>query len=103
MIDYDKFTIHPEIEGGLVVYSITEKKQMETSKLQRKKDTLDNILCKYLHLDNVQLIRCGAGNLTAATREQWNDGSNTLAIAPGEVVVYDRNTITNKALEEARR
>ena len=25
MIDYDKFTIHPEIEGGLVVYSITEK------------------------------------------------------------------------------
>ena len=36
MIDYDKFTIHPEIEGGLVVYSITEK-QMETSKLQKKK------------------------------------------------------------------
>ena len=67
----------------------------------KRKDTLDNILCKYLHLDNVQLIRCGAGNLTAAAREQWNDGSNTLAIAPGEVVVYDRNTITNKALEEA--
>ena len=74
---------------------------METSNYKRK-DTLDNILCKYLHLDNVQLIRCG-GNLTAAAREQWNDGSNTLAIAPGEVVVYDRNTITNKALEEARR
>ena len=36
----------------------------------------------------------------SSSREQWNDGSNTLAIAPGEVV-YDRNTITNKALEEA--
>ena len=100
MIDYDKFTIHPEIEGGLVVYSITEKADGDIQ-ITKEKDTLDNILCKYLHLDNVQLIRCGAGNLTAAAREQWNDGSNTLAIAPGEVVVYDRNTITNKALEEA--
>ena len=60
------------------------KKQMETSNYKRK-DTLDNILCKYLHLDNVQLIRCGAGNLTAA-REQWNDGSNTLAIALGKLL-----------------
>ena len=34
-------------------------------------------------------------------REQWNDGSNTLAIAPGEVVVYARNAVTNRALEEA--
>ena len=100
MIDCNKFRIHPQIEGGLVVYSITEKADGDIQ-ITKEKDTLDNILCKYLHLDNVQLIRCGAGNLTAAAREQWNDGSNTLAIAPGEVVVYDRNTITNKALEEA--
>ena len=100
MIDYDKFTIHPEIEGNLVVYSIT-KGDNNTIEIVREEDTLENILCKYLHLDSVQLIRCGDGNLTAAAREQWNDGSNTLAIAPGEVVVYNRNTITNKALEEA--
>lgn len=99
MIDHDKFTIHPEIEGDLVVYAIT--KDGNDLQISKEKDTLEHILCKYLHLDQVQLIRCGAGNLTAAAREQWNDGSNTLAIAPGEVVVYDRNTVTNKALEEA--
>lgn len=100
MVDYDKFSIHPEIEGDLVVYSISKG---EGGKLNivREEDTLENILCKYLNLDEVHLIRCGGGNITAAAREQWNDGSNTLTIAPGEVVVYDRNPITNKLLEEA--
>ncbi len=99
MVDYDKFSIHPEIEGELVVYSISEGK--DGLDIIREEDSLENILCKYLHIDKVHLIRCGGGNLTAAAREQWNDGSNTLTIAPGEVIVYDRNTITNKLLEEA--
>ena len=37
--------------------------------------------------------------MIAAQREQWNDGSNTLCIAPGKVVVYDRNDVTNELLE----
>lgn len=96
MVDYDKFTIHPEIEGDLTVYSIS--KDME---IKKETDTLEHILCKYLELDKVTLIRCGGDNIVTAAREQWNDGSNTLTIAPGEVVVYDRNTVTNKLLEEA--
>ncbi len=36
-----------------------------------------------------------------AEREQWNDGNNVLAIAPGEVVAYERNPSTNAVLEEA--
>ena len=44
---------------------------------------------------------CGRGSEIDAAREQWNDGSNTLAIAPGEVVVYARNYVTNQSLEEA--
>ena len=35
----------------------------------------------------------------AALREQWTDGSNTLAIAPGKVIVYKRNNVTNRMLE----
>ena len=35
-----------------------------------------------------------------ADREQWNDGSNTLSIKPGEVIVYSRNYITNRLLEQ---
>lgn len=96
MVDYDKFTIHPEIEGDLTVYSIS--RGME---IKKETDTLENILCKYLNLDKVTLIRCGGDNIVTAAREQWNDGSNTLTIAPGEVIVYDRNTVTNKKLEEA--
>lgn len=100
MLDYDKFSIHPEIEGDLTVYSISED---EDGKIEivEEHDNLEAILNKYLEIDNVKLIRCGGNDKIAAAREQWNDGSNTLAIAPGEVVVYDRNTITNKALEEA--
>lgn len=99
MVDYDKFTIHPEIEGDLLVYSIS--KPNGQIKILEEKDTLENILCRYLDLQAVELIRCGGDDLTAAAREQWNDGSNTLTISPGEVIVYDRNTITNKKLEEA--
>ncbi len=100
MIDYDKFTIHPEIEGPLTVYAIS--KGIDSSiKIERLRDELDKILAKYLGLEKVTLIRCGGGNVIDAAREQWNDGSNTLAIAPGEVVVYSRNHVTNKLLEEA--
>ena len=61
------------------------------------KETLEEVL----GLDHVTLIQCGDGDPIAAAREQWNDGSNTLAIAPGVVVTYDRNYVTNKALREA--
>ncbi|WP_413527470.1 arginine deiminase [Marinilactibacillus psychrotolerans] len=99
MVDYDKFTIHPEIEGDLKVFSITAEN--ETIHIEEKVDTLENILEDALHVDHVQLIRCGGGDLVEAAREQWNDGSNTLTIAPGEVIVYDRNTVTNQMLREA--
>ena len=49
----------------------------------------------------MQLIYCGGDDMIAAAREQWNDGSNTLAIAPGKIVVYDRNNVTNEILDKA--
>ena len=62
---------------------------------------LERVLAGYLGLDRVQLIRCGGSSQIAAEREQWNDGSNTLCIAPGVVVVYDRNYVTNQILEDS--
>lgn len=99
MVDYDKFTIHPEIEGPLTVYSIQKG---EDGAIVYKEETmeLEKILAKYLELDKVELIRCGGKKGIDASREQWNDGSNTLAIAPGEVIVYSRNHVTNKLLTE---
>ena len=46
----------------------------------------------------VKLIPCGGGDRIAAEREQWNDGSNTLCVRPGTVVVYQRNNVTNDVL-----
>lgn len=100
MVDYDKFTIHPEIEGPLTVYSLRKGDNPDNLIIEKETMELSDILVKYLEVDNVTLIRCGAGNIIDAAREQWNDGSNTLAIAPGEVIVYSRNYVTNRLLEE---
>lgn len=98
MVDYEKFTIHPNIQNTITVYSLTL--EGETIEIKEEKDSLKNILRKYLELEKVELIKCGGDSPIDAAREQWNDGSNTLAIAPGEVVVYSRNHVTNRILEE---
>jgi len=99
MVDYDKFTIHPEIEGPLGVYEITMGKGKQL-KFNAMKDELQNILALELGIPAVELIRCGGGDLLAAQREQWNDGSNTLCIAPGTVVTYERNYVSNELLDK---
>ena len=62
--------------------------------------SLAEVLAKHLELDKVTLIQCGGKDTIASEREQWNDGSNTLCIEPGKVVVYDRNYVTNQILRE---
>lgn len=99
MLDYDKFTIHPEIEGPLTVYSLTKSKENDI-KIKKESLELDKILEEALGLDKVTLIRCGGNDPIAGAREQWSDGANTLAIAPGEVIVYSRNKVTNRLLED---
>lgn len=96
-IDYDKFSVHPAILGPLEVYEIT--RNGDDIKVIKKEGKLEDILSNCLG-KKVTLIPCGGGNRIAAEREQWNDGSNTLCIAPGTVVVYDRNEVTNALLRE---
>ena len=98
-IDYDKFTIHPNIMGPLEVYELT--KNGEKIEIKLLTDTLKAILEKYLGVPDVKLIKCGGEDRIAAEREQWNDGSNTLCIAPGVIVVYERNDVSNALLREA--
>ena len=98
MVDHDKFTIHPNIQGNITVFSITKKDSK--LKIDKENGKLEDVLKKFLNLDNIELIKCGGKSVIDAAREQWNDGSNTLAIAPGEVVVYSRNYVTNKILQE---
>ena len=96
-IDTDKFTIHPGIMGPLTVFEITA--EGDGIKVKEVNGTLESILETYVG-HPVELIPCGGGDRIAAEREQWNDGSNTLCIAPGKIVVYERNDVTNKVLRD---
>lgn len=99
MIDYDKFTVHRGIEGALKVSAITYDYKNQDIIIKEEVDSLEKILSKYLNKD-IKLIRCGGGDQVISSREQWNDGSNTLALAPGKVITYERNYITNEILDK---
>ncbi len=101
-IDVDKFTYHPGIMDTLQVFEITEgddPNSDEDLNVKEINDSLENILETYLGRE-ITLIPCAGGDKISAEREQWNDGTNTLCIAPGTVVVYNRNNITNEILRE---
>ena len=99
-IDYDKFTVHPGILGPLEVFKITPGDACGKVKITRKEESLEEILAEALGVKQVTLIKCGGGDRITAEREQWNDGANTLCIAPGKVVVYERNNVTNAILRD---
>ena len=101
-IDKYTFTYHPGIMGTLQVFEITEgfdPTTFEDLVVKEINAPLDKILERYLN-HPVKLIPCAGGDKVGAEREQWNDGSNTLCIEPGVVVVYDRNNITNEVLKK---
>ncbi|MGB4437684.1 MAG: arginine deiminase [Sedimentibacter sp.] len=99
MVDYDKFTIHPNIKSDMSVY-VLQRGDDGVIHITEGKGSLEDILKKALNLDKVKLIKCGGNSIIDASREQWNDGSNTLCISPGQVIVYSRNYVTNKVLQE---
>ena len=99
MVDYDKFTMHPNIKNDMSVY-VLEKDKDGKIVITAEKGSLEDILKEHLNLDRIKLIKCGGDSIIDAAREQWNDGSNTLCIAPGEVIVYSRNYVTNEVLQQ---
>lgn len=99
MVDRDKFTVHPNIRGNMEVFVLELGEDGHLS-IHQERASLEHILAEHLQLDKVTLIPCGNGNIIDAAREQWNDGSNTLAIAPGKVIAYNRNHVTNESLQD---
>ncbi|EFR89231.1 arginine deiminase, partial [Listeria marthii FSL S4-120] len=59
------------------------------------------VIAEILDVPEVDFIPCGGEDVIVSAREQWNDGANTLAIAPGEVITYDRNHVSNNLLRSA--
>lgn len=99
MIDYDKFTIHPIIEGIINVTEVEFNRANDELTFNYQEGSLEKILSLYLKKD-VKLIKCGGEDKVVSGREQWNDGSNTLAVSPGTVITYERNYVTNEILDK---
>lgn len=99
MLNTNTFSIHSEILNNLTVIQLKLiDNKLTITKLE---GSLPDILKKVLDLDSVKLLSCGGADEIDSVREQWSDGANTFAIKPNEVVVYRRNTVSNKHLVDA--
>ena len=98
-VDVDKFAVQDAIMDISTIYEIT-KGRGEELEIVEIHQGLQKVLEKYLHLNKVDLIKCGDGRRIDAEREQWSDGVNLFCIRPGVVTAYDRNFVTNETLRK---
>ena len=98
-VDVDKFAVQDAIMDISTIYEITAGRGGEIEIVEIHQ-SLQKVLEKYLHLNKVELIKCGNGKRIDAEREQWSDGVNLLCIRPGVVIAYDRNFVTNQTLKK---
>lgn len=101
MVDYNKFTVFPGIMdrlGKMNIFIITRRDDGSLH-VEHRENLLD-VIREVLGRDDIDLLPTGGHDQIASEREQWNDGSNTLAIAPGVVVTYDRNYVSNNLMRQ---
>lgn len=98
-LDENSFLIHPEILENMKINVLTNEQGNITK--ESLDFTLEEALKKYMNIDNVNFYYCGGDDKIASKREQWSDGSNVVTLAPGKVIAYKRNFITNKILKDA--
>ncbi len=99
-LDHDKVTAFKEVVDEITCYSIRPGDGNQVVDVRKENDHLFDVYKDALGLDDLMVIGTG-GNEFAAEREQWDDGNNVVALEPGVVVGYDRNTHTNTLLRKA--
>jgi arginine deiminase len=97
MVDRDAFTIYPQIRDELVGYTLRPAAGGVTA---QREDDLFAAVARALDVPELRMFETG-GDVYEAEREQWDDGNNVLAVAPGVVVGYERNVDTNTRLRHA--
>jgi arginine deiminase len=68
--------------------------------VEEQDGSLLDLMAMALGVERMRVVETG-GDAFAAEREQWDDGNNVVALEPGVVVAYERNTGTNTALRKA--
>lgn len=97
MLDVDAFITYRYLPAEMRSYTITPGDDGELTIAQN--DDLWSAVADALEIDQVRVLSVSQ-DIRAAEREQWDDGNNFLALSPGVVVGYERNTTTNRYLEE---
>jgi arginine deiminase len=103
MVDVDAMVIFPHLLDDLEAWTMRPGAHPDDLVVDGP-EPFRPAAAKAMGIDELRAIDTGppsAAASVAAEREQWDDGNNTLAIAPGVVVAYERNTTTNARLEAA--
>jgi arginine deiminase len=98
--DRDLVTIFREVVDQIRCYSIRMNSAGDGYEVSKEDEPLLDVVRDALGLKKLRVVQTG-GNEFEAEREQWDDGNNVVALAPGVVVAYDRNTYTNTLLRKA--
>ncbi|WP_033335503.1 MULTISPECIES: arginine deiminase [Actinomycetes] len=97
MVDTDAVVMYPVIQDSLSAFTIA---MTDGSVSVTGPDPFVVAAADAMGIEKLRVIDTGLDAVTAE-REQWDDGNNTLALAPGVVVAYDRNVETNRRLEDS--
>lgn len=99
MVDRDAFTIYPGLADSLRSWTLRPSEGHAAGFDVVPNSDLGTALAEALDLDKVRMLSAPQ-DIRNAEREQWDDGSNFLALAPGVVVGYERNVTTNTYLRK---
>jgi arginine deiminase len=98
--DVDLVTVFPDVVDSVRVHSLRPGLKEGSLDVRTEDKPLLQVLADAMGLPKLRTIATG-GDAYEAEREQWDDGNNLLALAPGVVVAYNRNTYTNTLLRKA--
>jgi arginine deiminase len=99
-LDRDAVTVFREVADQVRCYSLYPKGDGGGIEVRKEDKHLLDVVKEALGLTELRVIATG-GNSFEAEREQWDDGNNVVALEPGVVVAYDRNTHTNTLMRKA--
>jgi len=97
MVDVDKIVMYPNVADHLIAHAVTQR---DGDLAVAAAEPFLVAAAKAMQIDTLHQIDTGLDAVTAE-REQWDDGNNTLALAPRLAVAYERNLETNSRLEAA--
>ena len=98
--DRDLVTVYPEVIHQLRTYVVEPGGSEGTLAVHEETKPFLKVVARALELSSLQVITTG-GDAWESEREQWDDGNNVVAVAPGIVIGYDRNVFTNTQLRKA--